>query len=243
MCKMINEIITIKVKFKDNINKIKLNRGNLLEDAFSICNEFNTFFVNISKNIENNILQRKYGELSWDTQNVNCYNNKYLFFNPICKEKIEKYINKINDHTSYFENNISNCILKSAINNISNPLMIVFNISLHTNIYTSSIKKCNVIPIFKTGSKLCCDNYKPILLSLKLSKILEKCIKSWLIRYFYYCNYFSKNQFGFLQGKSTTDTHYIVNNYIHENLDANRKVMGIFLNVKKAFNSVNHEIL
>lgn len=59
--KMINEI-TGKMKFKDNnINKIKQIGGNLLENEFSICNEFNSFFVNIGKN---NNLQRKYEELS-----------------------------------------------------------------------------------------------------------------------------------------------------------------------------------
>jgi len=53
--KMINEI-TGKVKSKDsNINKIKQGGGNLLEDEFSICNEFNSFFVNVGKNIENKI--------------------------------------------------------------------------------------------------------------------------------------------------------------------------------------------
>jgi len=164
-------------------------------------NLINSFFVNVGKNIENNILQRKPDELSWDTQNVNCHNKKSIFLNPICKVEIEKCINKLKDHTFYFENNISNFVLKNIILNISYPLMIIFNLSLSTGIYLSSFKKCVVIPIFKAGNKLSCDNYRPISLSLSLSKIFEKCIKSRLMTFFNDCNYFSKNQFGFLQGK------------------------------------------
>jgi hypothetical protein len=74
----------------------------------------------------------------------------------------------------------------------------------------------------------------PISLFLSLSKIFEKCIKFRLMTFLNEYNYFFKNQFGFLHGKSTTDAHFTVNNFIHENLDANRKVMDIFLDVKKS---------
>lgn len=42
-------------------------------------------------------------------------------------------------------------------------------------------------------------------------------------------SFFSKNQFGFLNDKSTNDAQFFVNKYIHEKLDKNEKVMGIFL--------------
>lgn len=45
-------------------------------------------------------------------------------------EKIEKYINKIKYHISYYENNISNYILRHVTHNIKYPLMIIFNLSL-----------------------------------------------------------------------------------------------------------------
>jgi len=100
---MFNEI-TGKIKSKDSyINKINQSGGNLLEYEFSIHNEFNFFFVTVGKNIENNCLKRKFDELSWDIQNTNCNNNKSIFFNPIRNVEIEKYINKLKDHTFYVE--------------------------------------------------------------------------------------------------------------------------------------------
>lgn len=55
-------------------------------------------------------------------------------------------------------------------------------------------------------------------------------------------HFFTKIQFDLLKGKSTTNVNFSVNNFTHENLDLSRKVIDIFLNVKKAFDSVNYEI-
>jgi retron-type reverse transcriptase len=56
-------------------------------------------------------------------------------------------------------------------------------------------------------------------------------------------DFFSKNQFGFLTGRSTSDSLFAANKFLHENLDVNNKVLSIFLDIKKAFDSVNHKIL
>jgi retron-type reverse transcriptase len=56
-------------------------------------------------------------------------------------------------------------------------------------------------------------------------------------------NFFPKNQYGFQSGKSTLDALVQADKYIRENLDKNNKVMGIFLDLKKTFDSVNHSIL
>lgn len=55
--------------------------------------------------------------------------------------------------------------------------------------------------------------------------------------------FFSKHQFGFLKGKSTSDAQFFVNMYINENLDKSERLLGIFLDIKKAFDCVNHDIL
>jgi len=52
--------------------------------------------------------------------------------------------------------------------------------------------------------------------------------------------FFSKNQFGFITGRSTDDALFSINNFIHTNLDSSNKVIGIFLDVKKAFDCINH---
>jgi len=56
-------------------------------------------------------------------------------------------------------------------------------------------------------------------------------------------SFFSNKQFGFLKGKSTSDAHFFLNKYVHEHLDKNNKVLGIFLDINKAFDCVNHQLL
>jgi len=80
-------------------------------------------------------------------------------------------------------------------------------------------------PLYKAGDSKNISNYRPIALSLTLSKIFEKCIKYRILQFLNKNNFFSKNQF------------------IHDKLDNDSKVLGLFLDVKKAFDSVNHAIL
>lgn len=179
--------------------------------------------------------------LSWDSLNNNCHVNDSIFFSPITQDEIEKHILQIKPISSFYEYNITNFILKNTARSISYPLMLLFNMSLSTGIYSTCLKKCIVIPIFKSGDKLNCCNYRPISLSLSLSNIFEKSIKSRIINFLQANSFFSDYQFGFLQGRSVNDENFFVNKYIHENLDLNNKTMGIFLDVKKAFDSLNHD--
>lgn len=55
--------------------------------------------------------------------------------------------------------------------------------------------------------------------------------------------FLDKNQYGFINGRSTSNAHFQVNHYIRDNLDKKQQVIGIFLDVKKAFDSINHELL
>jgi retron-type reverse transcriptase len=80
-------------------------------------------------------------------------------------------------------------------------------------------------------------------LLLSQSKILEKCIKSKILLFLNKNEFFSKNQFGFLPYRSTNDALFLFNKVLHDNLDSNNKVLSIFLDIKKTFDSVNHSIL
>jgi hypothetical protein len=100
--------------------------------------------------------------------------NDSLFQKQIDMDKIIKIIGKIKNHNSYFENNLTNYILKNVSNSIVLPLSIIFNRSLSTGKYLATFKKCIIKPVYKAGDKLSCENY--ISLSLT-SKIFEKCIK------------------------------------------------------------------
>jgi retron-type reverse transcriptase len=100
-----------------------------------------------------------------------------------------------------------------------------------------------VIPIYKGKEKTNLENYRPISLLTHLSKILEKCIKVRLMGYLENNNLISQNQFGFRSNLSTNDAIYALTSHLYTSLDNNEKVLAVFLDLAKAFDTVDHNLL
>ena len=71
-------------------------------------------------------------------------------------------------------------ILKEASRELSVPLCMLFNISLHMNIFPSQWKMANVVPVFKKSDPQKVNNYRPISLMCIISKVFAKCIYKYL---------------------------------------------------------------
>lgn len=113
---------------------------------------------------------------------------------PISQTEIIKYISLIKPKNTFFEYGITNTILKNTINNIIGPIQYIFNQIISTGLYPILFKKCIVIHLYKSGDTKYCENYRPISLSLTLSKIFEKCLKSRILDFsdrhkFFYSNH------------------------------------------------------
>lgn len=118
---------------------------------------------------------------SWEYLNNKCEIRDSIFIEPINRLEIIQHINKIKDNTSFYENGLTNYILKQTANTISYPLAYIFNLSIVLGSYPTVYKKCVISPLYKSGNTSDCSNYRPIALSLTVSKLFEKCIKSRLL--------------------------------------------------------------
>jgi hypothetical protein len=98
-------------------------------------------------------------------------------------------------------------------------------------------------PLHKGGDPTNINNYRPISLLSNFSKIFEKIIKSRLIAYLEGNKLLSKNQFGFRPGIGTEEALYNTTTFLYNELDKSNKVIAVFLDLTKAFDTVNHQIL
>ena len=126
---------------------------------------------------------------------------------------------------------------------ISIPLSKIFNLSMKTGTHPDCLKLAMVIPIHKKGSKLEVGNYRPISLLSNINKLLEKIIHERTYNFLekYKCLY--KHQYGFRKKHSTNHALIEITEKVRKALDSGKFACGIFVDLQKAFDTVNHEIL
>ena len=118
-----------------------------------------------------------------------------------------------------------------------------FNLAIQTGIYPDELKIAKVIPIFKSGDTTECTNYRPISVLSIIDNIFERILKKRMVEYLEKFNILYEYQFGFREGHSTTHALVEIIDNIKESIDKNNMTCGIFVDLSKAFETVNHHIL
>ena len=122
-------------------------------------------------------------------------------------------------------------------------LTIVINQSLITGIFPTRMKIAKVIPLFKKENQHILDNYRPISLLPAMSKVLEKVVFNQVYEYFDKNRLFYKNQYGFRKLHSTELASLEISDIICEGMDQGKIPLSIFLDLSKAFDTLDHQIL
>ena len=129
-------------------------------------------------------------------------------------------------------------------NIMASPLTEIINLSFSTGIYPNNLKIAKIIPVFKNkGSNLQCNNYRPISLLSNINKIFEKLMYTRLYNFLDIHNCIYNLQFGFREKHSTNHALFSITEKIREALDNNNFACGIFIDLQKAFDTVDHNIL
>ena len=134
-------------------------------------------------------------------------------------------------------------MLKSTPKNITQALAHIFNQSFSTGTFPATFKQSKVIPVFKKGSVTEVNNYRPISLLPVMSKVLERLMYVRLVAFLNQQNFFNKNQFGFRKKHSTSHAAMLLVEEIVKAFEKKQYVLGIFLDLSKAFDTIDHSIL
>ena len=122
-------------------------------------------------------------------------------------------------------------------------MTLIVNQSLLTGIFPDSLKVAKITPIFKKDNPHITDNYRPISLLPAISKIFEKVAYGQVYDYFVENNLLYESQYGFRKLHSTELATLEITDKITKELDQGKLPLAIYLDLSKAFDTIDHNIL
>ena len=138
---------------------------------------------------------------------------------------------------------ISARLLRECSDIISNSLCLIFNRSISTGIFPDEWKCAKVLPLFKQGCRSELNNYRPISIVPIVAKVFERIVYDQVMMYITNHNLISNCQSGFRSLHSTaTSLLETVDSWAY-NIDRGCVNAVVFLDLKKAFDTVDHDIL
>ena len=234
----IRSIININNSKNISINRLKVD-GKLIDNPNDIAKELNEFFVNVGPNTEKNIPHNPVIQ----PENYLINKNQVDFLiTHISNEEVLDIINNL-ESKSAGPQSIPVNLLKIIPDLIILPLCKIISNSFSSGIFPDALKICKVVPIHKGGPKEELNNYRPISLLSIFDKIIEKLMHKRLYNFLEFHNILFNNQFGFRRNNSTSFALIQITELIKETIEKKKFGCGIFIDLRKAFDTVNHAIL
>lgn len=242
MWKLINNICNNKAK--DTLTIPKLIIGDtLVTDTEEICENFNHFFSTIGAELAQKIPLQYHNDGILTVAGSNKIYKKLTAITPATVDEVIKIINDLDANTSSGIDNISTKSIKCLKTLIAPELTLCLNNCLDQGIFPASLKIAKVVPIYKSGKKTDPSNYRPISVLPIVSKIFEKVIYNRIETYINSIDFLYHKQYGFRPKSNTLSATVDLVTKIKNNIDDKKIAIGIFIDLKKAFDTVSHRIL
>ena len=209
-----------------------------VSDPVRVSEQFNLFFSTVASRLEENIPASDLSPLSY-VRNV--HPNSF-FLSPISTEECSDIIGNLRN-TKGKHDELPIWLWKRFKLLLAIPLSVLINKAFVTGEFPSCLKCATVIPIHKSGNEADINNFRPISILPTLSKILEKSITDRIIKYSNRYSLLAPEQFGFQSGLSTVDAVSKFIEYVYDALNRRETTISVFIDMKKAFDTINHTIL
>ena len=242
--KGIKSLISLKTVASSVPTVLSLDNGDTITNPYDIANTFNNYFASIAETTKKSI---KYSHKHFSDYLSN-ESSSTIFLQPTDKEEIANIISSLNSNKTSGPNSIPYRVLFLLKSEISKQLADLFNLSFMTGVFPSVLSSTQTakvvpVPVFKKDSKLNYSNYRPISLLSNIEKILEKLMYKRLYAFLDYNNIIYDLQFGFRQQYSTSHALINITENIRKALDDGNIGCGVFVDLQKAFDTVDHQIL
>ena len=232
----INEILMNKPSKSLNLTSIKDQSDTLHTDTQEISDVLNHHFTHIGATMQAKIPKQDYPKLPSQVSSS-------IYLKPFKVTDVFNHIKNVNIKKSVRPEDVPLKFIKLAADIIAPVITKIFNVCIDQNIFPDNLKQACVIPIHKKGDRTICGNYRPISILSIFSKIFEKCLYEQLNSFFTKYNLIHTNQFGFQKNTSTEMAVSKMYQQYVSNMQKGQITCSIFLDIAKAFDSVEHEIL
>lgn len=235
----INGILKKGNKNKQFPKQFEIN-GLSISNEKSIADEFNKYFINIGPNLTQNTDYPPNSSFK-DYLTSPLANN--FEFKTVTPNSIVNIINSLKPKTSCNFDRISSKLLKNIKHEISFTLANIFNQCIKQSIFPELLKKTKVIPVYKDKEDFLFNNYRPISILSSLSKVFERVLYNQMFEYLSQLKVFHKSQYGFRKFHSTELATLELVDRITYAMDQNLLPINIYLDLSKAFDTLDHQIL
>ena len=212
-----------------------------ISDTAALADLFNTFFTNIGADLANKLDCT--GKRPMESYLTKKFNHSFEF-KTISEAKVIEYFQTLKSKTSFGHDNISSHLLKAICPAIYKPLTHCINRSIQTGVFPTNLKLARILPIYKNkGDPHLMTNYRPISLLPAASKIYEKALYEQIYDYFTEHKLMLDSQYGFRKKHSTEHAAIELIDRLMDEIDKKNIPIAIFLDLSKAFDTLNHNIL
>ena len=222
---------------RGRIKSIMVN-GENVEDEEMIAGAFNDYFTTVASDLDRLLPDSTANPMNYVHSSV----VSSMFLNPVTAVEIDSVIMS-QKKKSNRKNTLPLSILSACRQMLCDVIAYLVNDSFDSGVFPQLLKRAEIVPVFKSGDPKLVYNYRPISLLPLMSKIYERCMYNRLLSFLIRHSILSTDQFGFRRGRSTVDAIGGFVERIYRALNNSQYVISTFVDLKKAFDTVNHRIL
>lgn len=228
--KILNSLLNGEKNGFDFIEK----NGVIINDKKEIADEFNKFFVNSVIEVNNSI-----PDVEYQKENMNV--NTTFEFKKVSISEVKKFLKEIKSSSDCF--NISSSFLSDSMLYIGKILTDLINEMFDVGVVPDILKQSTIVPIQKISGTNKIEEFRPINTLPCIEKLIEKIAYEQLVNYVNENNYLPEVQSGFRKAHSCeTSINYVLADW-KEAMESNKITVAVFLDFKRAFETLDRNIL
>ena len=222
---------------QDSVQKIVTDDGGELV-GIALLNQFNDYFIRVVSHLTENmhhIVDYNY------FRNIQTVVQSYYFV-PRDESKVTANLQSM-PHKGNSLLDIKPCLLHLTWNIVVPVIVFLYNFGIANGLYPDPLKIGQVVPVFKSSEKTKVNNYRLISILTTINKIFKILTYNWMMVFVECHKTHSHLQYGFMKGRSTTLAILMVVNDILRTIHDKTYAVALNLDLTKAFDTVNRDIL